>query len=78
MIHRKSRIISDPKILGGKPIIEGTRISVELVLDLLSSGWTNKQIVDDYSLKKDDIIACFEYAKDAVKVTRSIPLASQP
>jgi len=37
-------IISDPKILVGKPIIEGTRISVELILELFSPGWTEEQI----------------------------------
>jgi len=42
------RITVDPKILGGKPVIRGTRISTELVLELLDAGWTHDQIPASY------------------------------
>ena len=42
-------IVSDNQVLLGKPTIKGTRISVELILELLSSGWTEKQILESYS-----------------------------
>ena len=42
------RIIANPEILGGKPVIEGTRISVEHVLGLLANGMTNEEIIADY------------------------------
>ena len=44
----RDRIIVDPKILVGKPIIKGTRISVEFVIDLLARGWTTQQILREY------------------------------
>jgi len=63
-----SRIVYDPKILAGKPVIKGTRISVDLVLELLASGMTIGQIVKEYPhLKKDDVLAAIEYAKKSLK-----------
>ena len=56
-------ITADPKILGGKPIIRGTRISVEFILELLASGATQAEILQDYPhLKALDIKACLAYA----------------
>lgn len=45
---KKTQIISDPKILDGKPVIAGTRISVELILDRIASGMSVKEILKDY------------------------------
>jgi len=58
------RIIVDPKIHFGKPIIKGTRITVQDVLELLNDGLTFKQIIQGYypDLKRDDIRACLQYA----------------
>ncbi|MEX0813354.1 MAG: DUF433 domain-containing protein [Chitinophagales bacterium] len=54
----KNHITSDKDILLGKPIIKGTRISVELILDLFSSGWDEKMILESYpTLSQDDIKA---------------------
>lgn len=62
------RIIVNPRILGGKPIIEGTRIPVEFVLDLLASGATEIEILADYPhLTKADIQSCLKYAAHAYK-----------
>lgn len=62
------RITANKEILGGKPVIKGTRISVEFVLELLASGVTEDQILQDYShLTKDDIHACLQYAAKALK-----------
>ena len=62
------RITANPKILGGKPIIKGTRISVEFILELLASGTSEAEILEDYShLKKDDIQACLKYAAQSFK-----------
>jgi uncharacterized protein (DUF433 family) len=59
----RDRIIVDPQVLMGKPIIKGTRIAVEFILDLLASGWTIKDILKNYpQLKKKDIIAALKYA----------------
>ena len=72
-----ARITSNPGIFGGKPIIRGMRISVELVLSLLAQGVSTEEILSDYpSLTREDIQACLAYARaviandtlDAVKV----------
>lgn len=44
----RDHIVSDKEVLLGKPVINGTRISVELVLDLLANGWTEKMIFESY------------------------------
>lgn len=61
-------IISDPEILVGKPILKGTRISVELILELFSSGWTEKQILESYpTLSTASLRAVFLYLKDCLQ-----------
>jgi uncharacterized protein (DUF433 family) len=67
----QDRITLDPQILVGKPIIRGTRISVEFVVDLLGRGWTTEQILHEYDhLKPEDIQACLAYASDVLKSER--------
>jgi uncharacterized protein (DUF433 family) len=67
----KERITVDGKVLAGKPIIKGTRISVELVIDLLSRGWTVEQILAQYDhLTPEDVKACLAYAADVLKSER--------
>ncbi|MBI4079153.1 MAG: DUF433 domain-containing protein [Candidatus Levybacteria bacterium] len=64
---RKPKIITDPKILGGKPIIAGTRISVELVINLLAAGMSVDGILSEYKeLKKTEILAAISYAAKLV------------
>ncbi|TZF86382.1 DUF433 domain-containing protein (plasmid) [Pedobacter sp. BS3] len=58
-------IISDKNILIGKPTIKGTRISIELILDLLSSGWTEQQLLESYpQLTTNHIKAVFSYLRN--------------
>lgn len=62
------RIIRDPNILGGKPIIKGTRISVDFILELLASGVSPKQILKEYpALKLSDIKSALLYAARVIK-----------
>ena len=62
-----SRITADPTIFGGKPIVRGMRISVELILSLLAQGESIDAILDDYpDLEADDIRACLAYAHAVV------------
>lgn len=57
------RITANPKIFGGKPILRGMRISVELILSLLAQGETTEKLLEDYpELEQEDILACLEYA----------------
>lgn len=67
----KERITVDAKVLAGKPIIKGTRVSVEFVIDLLGRGWTVEQVLREYDhLTLDDIRACLAYAGDVLKSER--------
>lgn len=62
------RITKNPKILGGKPTIRGTRISVEFILDLIASGMTNKEILKEYPhLEEEDILESVSYASVVFK-----------
>jgi uncharacterized protein (DUF433 family) len=57
------RIAVDQEILSGKPVIRGTRLSVELILDLLAAGCTEAEILENYpGLQREDILACLSYA----------------
>lgn len=59
----KAKIISDSRILSGKPVIAGTRISVELIMNFLGSGMSIKEITSEYpELKKSEMVAAIEYA----------------
>ncbi|MCK6560541.1 DUF433 domain-containing protein [bacterium] len=60
------RITFNPNIFGGKPVIRGMRISVEMILDLLSQGATSDELLEDFpALERDDLRACLAYAKMA-------------
>ena len=70
-----SRITVNPKVLVGKPVIRGTRISVEFVIDLLASDWTTEQILEEYDhLKPEDIRACLAYASEVLHGERVFDL----
>ena len=59
------RIVIDPDILVGKPVIRGTRLSVEFVIGLLAAEWTEHDILESYpGLTREDIVACLAYARD--------------
>jgi len=65
LLQMKVLIVRDPKILGGKPIIKGTRISVELIIRKFSNGNSIDQLLINYpNLSKDQILECFEYAAE--------------
>ena len=58
------RIVFDPEILAGKPVIRATRIAAEFVLELLAAGQSEDQIFENYPwLTKEDILACLAYAR---------------
>ena len=64
-----NRITINPEICHGKPTIRNMRFPVELILDLLSSGMTNAEIIEDYpALVEDDIKACLTFASRLTKV----------
>jgi uncharacterized protein (DUF433 family) len=64
----ESRILTDPAILGGKPCIQGTRISVEFILELIASGATAHNIVQAYPhLTPGDVAAAVQYAANYMR-----------
>lgn len=64
----KPQIVSDPQVLSGKPVIAGTRISVELILDKVTSGMSTDEILTDYPhLTSQQIEAALSYAKQLVR-----------
>jgi uncharacterized protein (DUF433 family) len=70
-------IVSDKQVLLGKPTIKGTRISVELVLELFSSGWTEKQILDSYpSVSAESLRAVFAYLKACMEQELYFPISA--
>jgi len=73
----RKRIVVDPEVLLGKPIIKGTRISVEFVIDLLARGRTAEQILKEYDhLAIEDVQACLAYAGDLIRKEKSDSLAA--
>jgi len=68
-------IIVDPKILTGKPFVRGTRISVELVVELPAPGWSHEQILASYPhLSEKDIRVCLAYASELLREEKVYPL----
>jgi len=66
-------ITQDPDILGGKPIIKGTRMSVESILELLASDVTVEEILKDYPiLKREHILAAIDYASKLVGKSKTL------
>ncbi len=63
MSGTKDRIVVNPKVMGGKPIIKGTRIPVYFILELLSNGWSIDDILREYPhLSREDVLAAIRYA----------------
>lgn len=70
-------IVLDPSVQAGKPVVAGTRLSVEFVIGLLAEGWTEAEIVENYpSLTHEHILACLAYARDALRSERVFPSAA--
>ena len=56
------RIVVDPRVMAGKPIIRGTRITVDMILELLASGMSAEEIAEDYRISVEDMRAALLYA----------------
>ena len=75
----QDRIIIDPHVLVGKPIIKGTRIAVEFVIDLLGRGWTQEQILAEYDhVTREDIQAEFKEKSKGEQYKPYIPDGPPP
>jgi uncharacterized protein (DUF433 family) len=77
MSDAEPRITLDPAVLDGKPVVRGTRLSVEHVIGLLADGWSEQDILADYpGLTADVVTACLAYARDLLKAERVYPTAA--
>ncbi len=73
----QEHIALDAMVLAGKPIVKGTRLSVEFVTDLLAKGWTEAQVVEAYpQLTPEAIRACLAYAHEALQDQKVYPVGS--
>ncbi len=73
----EDRVAVDPKVLVGKPVIKGTRLAVEFIIELLAQGWAHEQILANYpALTADDIQACLAYASARLQAERVYPIDS--
>lgn len=73
-----TRIAIDDKILTGKPVIKGTRLAVEFIIELLACGWSEDEILENYpGVEIEDIRACLAYASAALHAEKVYPLATR-
>lgn len=71
----QERIVVDPQILVGKPVVKGTRLAVEFIVELLAQGWSEATILENYpGLTRADIQACLAYASAVLRTERVYPL----
>jgi len=71
------RIILDPTILAGKPVIRGTRLSVEFIIGLMADGWNEADILRNYpGLTHEDVAACLAYARNVLQSEKIYPSAA--
>ena len=71
----EERIIIDPDILVGKPVIKGTRLAVEFIVDLLAQGWAKEDLITNYpAITGEDILACLAYASRVLHAEKVYPL----
>ena len=69
------RVVCDPGVLCGKPVIAGTRLSVEYILNLMAHGSTTKEILEEYNrLSTEDIQACLLFASQSLSSVSFMPL----
>jgi uncharacterized protein (DUF433 family) len=72
-----ARIVSNPDVMLGKPVVEGTRITVELILEKLSGGESVDQILESYpTLTRESVLAAIKYAVDVLRLDLVYPIGA--
>lgn len=72
-----ARIVLDPAVLTGKPVVRGTRLSVDFIIGLMADGWCEADILRKYpGLSPDDLMACLAYARDVLRLEKVYPSAA--
>ena len=68
MVSVRDRIVIDRRVMGGKVVVRGTRISVDFILELLANGWSIDDIVREYpALSREDVLAALKYVARALR-----------
>ena len=68
------RIVLNPEILAGKPVVKGTRLAVEFIIGLLAQGWPEAEVLRNYpGLTREDIQACLSYAEELMQGEKVYP-----
>lgn len=76
-MNLNDRIVVDPAVLTGKPVVRGTRLAVEFIVGLLAENWTHAAILKSYpGLTHEDILACLAYAQERLSSERVYPLSA--
>jgi uncharacterized protein (DUF433 family) len=72
----QQHIVVDPAVLSGKPVVKGTRLTVEFVLGLLAQGWNEAEILRNYpGLTREQILACVAYAQERLSEEKVFAVA---
>lgn len=72
MTNWKEMITADPAVMVGKPVIAGTRLTVEFIVERLADGWTKEELLANYpGLKREQIHTCVAYAARTTAAARS-------
>ncbi len=73
----QDRIVLDPAVLTGKPVVKGTRLAVEFLVDLMAEDWTEADILRNYpGLTHEDLRACLAYASERLQAEKVYPLGT--
>ncbi len=76
MTMTNDHIVLDPAVLAGKPVVRGTRLSVEFVIGLMADGWNEADILANYpGLSRENVAACLSYARDLLQSEKIFPAA---
>lgn len=71
-------IHSDPDVLVGKPVVRGTRLSIEFILGLFTEGWTEKQVIENYPILTEETLrAVFAFATDCMREEALYPISAE-
>ena len=74
MVEWRERIEVNPEVMTGEPVIKGTRLTGDHVVELLAEGWTTSQIIEEYpGVSAEDISACLAYASELIKSEKVYP-----
>ncbi len=76
----EERIVVNPQVLVGKPVVRGTRLSVDFLLGLMGQGWSEAEILRNYpGLAREDLLACLQYASQLGRIRmRKLPIHGTP